>query len=80
MEVVEGGDRPSGVAIPEDVLDDFVVMRLAKLYAEGAAGSKIERAMQRHAGNGGCAALVAHGSALLGALDQNAFSDRGFVP
>lgn len=76
-DVVDGADRPSGVAIPADVLDDFVVMRFAELYSDGTVSSKIERSMQRYAGNGGCGALVEHGHTLLAAIAMAAVRQDG---
>jgi hypothetical protein len=50
--------RPAGVAVPQDVMDEYVVMRFAQLLRERRVGPIVDRALARHAGNGGCHALV----------------------
>jgi hypothetical protein len=47
----------SGVAIDSNVMDEFVMMRLAELVRDRAASAAAERAIQRDNGNGGCVAL-----------------------
>lgn len=49
--------KASGVMIPESVLDEFVVMRLAEMIQEGKAQEVVKRAVSRWNGNGGCLAL-----------------------
>src|SRR5687767_4556891 len=48
------GDRQaaSGTSIPQPVIDDYVVMRLAELMDEGRVSQTIERALQ-HGNFGG---------------------------
>lgn len=47
----------SGVAITQDAMDEYVMMRFAELIQEGAACTAAERAIGAHHGNGGCMAL-----------------------
>lgn len=49
--------RAIGVMIPESVLDEFVVMRLAEMIQEGNAWEAVKRAISKWGGNGGCLAL-----------------------
>jgi hypothetical protein len=55
----EGGrhPNPSGVGVPQGVMDEYVVMRFAELVRSGDVAATIDRAVTRHAGNFGCAAL-----------------------
>jgi hypothetical protein len=48
---------PSGVALPQAVADEYVLLRLAELLAAGTAVATLDRALERHAGNGGAVAL-----------------------
>jgi len=50
--------RASGVAVPQNLMDDYVVMRFAELIDGGVATDVIERALATQAGNGGCSALA----------------------
>jgi hypothetical protein len=63
-----GNKCPSGVGIPEKIMDEFVVMRLAELVAEGRAETAIRRACKRHAGNVGCWELAANAAQLCAGL------------
>jgi hypothetical protein len=63
-------DRPSGVAIPQAVADEYVVMRFAELVREGEIGDVIDRALADHGGNGGALALSEYGPALREALQR----------
>ena len=54
----EGRVNASGVGIPEGVMDEFVVMRLAQLIEEGLVEEAIDRAVARGGGNFGCEALA----------------------
>lgn len=52
----EEGDpdvKASGVMIPESVLDEFIVMRLAEMLQEGKAREAVSRAVSKWIGNGG---------------------------
>lgn len=40
-------DAPSGVSIPMEIMDEYVVMRLAELLEEGRLGSTMERAVSK---------------------------------
>ena len=50
--------RPGGVAVAQDVMDEYVVMRFAELVRDKQVGPAVERALARHTGNGGCGALA----------------------
>lgn len=60
--------RASGVAIPTDVIDELVVMRLAEMISDGSVGAAIERACVNCKGNGGCELLVTNAKRLVAAL------------
>lgn len=55
---------PSGVAVPFDVLDEFVVMRIAKLLECQELTRVVTRTIEKCNGNGGCYALTRLGDAL----------------
>ena len=57
------GQGPSGVCLPEPVLDELVVMRLAELVDEGKVSGAIRRALKKWAGNGGALSLAYHAEA-----------------
>lgn len=50
--------HPSGVAVPFEVADEFVVMRIAELIEARQLTQVVTRAMEKWKGNGGCYALV----------------------
>src|SRR5688500_3965164 len=52
-----GYPSPSGVALPQAVADEYVLLRLAELVESGAAVATLDRALERHGGNGGARAL-----------------------
>jgi len=58
---------PAGVGVPQDIVDAFVMMRVAELVREGLVDTAIDRALA-HAGNGGSLALVESADALRQAL------------
>jgi hypothetical protein len=60
----------SGVSIPEAIMDEFVMMRLAQMVAEGLVDEVIDRAIARSSGNFGCDALVKKGEQLKAVLRQ----------
>src|SRR5205814_5935497 len=47
------GEKPSGVRIPEPILDEYVVMRFAELVDECKVTVTIRRASKKWTGNGG---------------------------
>lgn len=53
------GGSAEGVSVPLDIIDDFVVMRLAELLDSGTLDDVVNRAVARYHGNGGCVALEA---------------------
>jgi len=55
---------PSGVALPQAIADEYVLLRLAELLAAGDAVAALDRALGHHAGNGGAVALVDLGARL----------------
>jgi len=59
-------DKPSasGVQIPEQVADQFAVMRFAELLKSGNAAAAVEQALSQCAGNFGCSALEELGPAI----------------
>src|SRR5512144_1970620 len=52
-----GVDRVAGASLPEDVLDELVVMRYAQLQEEDKVEPAVQRALRKHGGNVGCDAL-----------------------
>ena len=58
---------PAGVGVPQDIVDAFVMMRVAELARDGLVGQAIDRALA-HVGNGGSMALVEHADAIQQAL------------
>ncbi len=64
--------HPGGVGVPQDVVDAFVMMRVAELVRDGHIDTAIDRALAQ-AGNGGSLALVEHADTLRQAL-------KGIVP
>lgn len=57
-----------GVAIPNSVMDEYVMMRLAQLIESGAVHNTIERAVRQ--GNFGGTALTARAEAIRNALRE----------
>jgi hypothetical protein len=62
------GRKPSGVCIPRDVLDEFVVMRFAELIDERKVRRTIRNALKKWRGNGGAVSVTRHGKQIIGAL------------
>ncbi len=58
---------PGGVGVPQEIVDAFVMMRVAELVQEGLVESAIDRALGQ-AGNVGSLALVEHADAIRHAL------------
>ena len=58
--------RASGVSIPESVLDEYVMMRIAELIELGNVAPTIDRALRR--GNFGGEALAVRADAIKAAL------------
>ena len=56
--------KASGVALPQSVADEYVVMRMAEMLDEGSVTVAIEHALEKFTGNGGCSALAAHAELL----------------
>ena len=48
---------PAGVAVAQEVMDEYVIMRFAELVQTDHVAEVVDRAMARHSGNGGCVAL-----------------------
>ena len=72
-----GASAPSGIGLSQEVVDEYVAMRLAELVAEGLLGTTIKRAVSNHGGNAGCAALVERGDALLRLATPVSFTSPG---
>ena len=64
------GKRAGGVALPMDVVDALVVMRLAEIIDEKRFADAIDRAVARYGGNGGCLSLAAKAPDLKAALQE----------
>lgn len=60
----------SGVGIPETVLDEQVMMRLAEMIEEQSVDDVVARALAKHGGNFGCAALTRYATQLQSCLQQ----------
>lgn len=54
----------SGVALPQTVADEYVVMRMAEMLNEGCVVAAIDQALAKYRGNGGCLALAEHAEIL----------------
>jgi hypothetical protein len=69
-----GGDDtapgPSGVGLPHEAVDDFVMLRLAELVQEGEVAAVVARALDRAGGNFGATALGELGPAIVAALSS----------
>jgi hypothetical protein len=71
-----GEDRkPSGIKIPEKVLDEFVMMRLAQMLHEGVIEDTIDRAIQH--GNFGGMMLKKNAAKMKAALAQIKLDELG---
>ena len=62
--------RASGVALPLDVVDELVVMRLAQIVDERRFAGAIERAVAQYGGNGGCISLAEKAADLKASLQR----------
>lgn len=51
-------ERPSGVAVPFEIADEFMVMRIAQLMEAHQLTEVVTRAIEKWKGNGGCYALT----------------------
>ncbi len=59
---------PSGVALPQAVADEYLVMRLAELVEDGTAAAAVDPTVARQSGNGGAAVLARLAPVLRAAL------------
>jgi len=66
----EFGKHPeaSGVALSQEILDQFVCMRFAQLVTSGKLQAVVRDALEQGQGNFGCKALLELGSALVDRL------------
>jgi hypothetical protein len=62
--------RPSGVSLRQKVADEYVVMRLAELVANGELTAVMDRALANHTESRGCEALANQASFLRAALER----------
>ena len=62
-----GKNTASGVSIHQEIMDEYVMMRLAEMIQEGSTDAAVDRALG-HKGNGGCRVLGANAEALIQAL------------
>jgi hypothetical protein len=53
-----GWENASGVCLPGEVMDEFVVMRLAQLILDGTVGAAIDRAVDPHGRGGSFGGMV----------------------
>ena len=67
--------KASGVSISEEVMDEFVVMRLAEMIDENLVKEAIDRAVA-HGGNFGAAVLVKNAENLKAAIRQISFNKQ----
>ena len=67
--------KASGVSIPREVMDEYVVMRMAELIGEGKAVEVIDKVVSPHGngGNGGGVALTMNAEELKSALGNLIF-------
>jgi hypothetical protein len=63
--------RPSGVAVSENKLDEYVMMRLAELIEQRLVSDTIDRSLISGKGNGGCLALERHADRIKTSLGVN---------
>ena len=61
---------PGGVSLRQKVADEYVVMRMAELVANGELRSVMDRALANHGANSGCRALVEQAPALRAGLGK----------
>ena len=76
----EAGQKPSGVGIPEKVLDELVIMRLAQIIEEGLVDEAIDRAVSNQGGNYGCDTLSHNAGKLKEVLKQIEITSSFRVP
>jgi hypothetical protein len=55
--VAQGDAAPSGLGLRQEVVDEYVAMRLAEMVRERLLAGAVERALDKHGGNFGCSAL-----------------------
>jgi hypothetical protein len=60
--------RPSGVALPQEVADAYVMLRLAQLVREGRVATAAAEGLERGGGNFGAKDLTELGAAIVAAL------------
>ena len=63
-----GYEQASGVSIPEEVMDEYVIMRFAELIESGKAAAALNRAL-RH-GNFGGEALAARATVIREKIEE----------
>lgn len=63
-----GYENASGVSIPQETMDEYVMMRLAQIVESAQVAETIERAVSKWMGNVGCQALKKQAAALESAL------------
>jgi hypothetical protein len=61
---------PSGVGLPQEIADEYAVMRFAQLIAEAGLRATIDRALAHGGGNGGCMALPQYADRLRNAFPE----------
>lgn len=63
-----GYENAGGVSIPQETMDEYVMMRLAQIVERGQVAETLERAVSKWMGNGGCQELKKQAAALESAL------------
>ena len=69
----DGADQASGTSIPHEVMDEYVVMRLAQMLSEGTVTAAIDRTLGpggRGGGNGGGQELKKNAEKIKAALSS----------
>lgn len=66
----ESGSGASGVGVSKEIMDAFVMMRVAELVEEDLIDEAVVRAMAHGGGNGGCEALAKNAERLKAVLKR----------
>jgi hypothetical protein len=67
----QGDAAPSGLGLRQEVVDEYVAMRLAEMVRERLLAGAVERALDKHGGNFGCSALRELRPVILAALSAS---------
>jgi hypothetical protein len=75
-----GFEEASGVSVPMDVMDAFVMMRLAQIICEGHVEEAIDSATSKFGGNAGAKVLTKNAGAIKKALAGIKLSEPDHTP